>query len=64
MFTTVASSYLRFYIEAGFGVSTFLRTPTPTPPKILSDSDPTALAVYSAPMPSPIKKQIHIIHLY
>jgi hypothetical protein len=35
----VASIYLRFYIEVGVG--TFL--PTPTPPKIPSDSDSTAL---------------------
>jgi hypothetical protein len=38
---TVASIYLRFYIEVGVG--TFLPTPTPTPPKINSDSDSTAL---------------------
>jgi hypothetical protein len=38
---TVASIYLRFYIEFGVGVGTFL--PPPTPPKIPSDSDPTAL---------------------
>jgi hypothetical protein len=36
----VASIYLRFYIEVGVG--TFL--PTPTPPKITSDSDSTVLA--------------------
>jgi hypothetical protein len=36
---TVDSIYLRFYIE--FGVGTFL--PTPTPPKVPSDSDSTAL---------------------
>jgi hypothetical protein len=38
---TVASVYLRFYIEVGVGVGTFL--PTPTPPKIPSDYDSTAL---------------------
>jgi hypothetical protein len=35
----VASTYLRFYIEIGVGVSTFLLIP----PKISSDSDSTAL---------------------
>jgi hypothetical protein len=35
----VASIYLRFYIEVGVGVDTFLPTPTPTPPKIPSDFD-------------------------
>jgi hypothetical protein len=42
---TVASIYLRFYVEVGVG--TFLPTPTflpaPTPHKIPSDSDSTAL---------------------
>jgi hypothetical protein len=37
---TVASVYLRFYMEVGVGVGTFL--PTPIPPKIPSDSDSTA----------------------
>jgi hypothetical protein len=43
----VSSSYLRFYIEVGVGVGTFLPTPTSTPPKIPSatDSDSTALRV-------------------
>jgi hypothetical protein len=36
-----ASIYLRFYIEVRVGVGTFL--PSPTPPKIPSDSDSTAL---------------------
>jgi hypothetical protein len=40
----VASIYLRFYIEGGVGVGTFLLTPTPTPPNIPSNSDFTALA--------------------
>jgi hypothetical protein len=35
----VASVYLRFYIEVGVGI--FL--PTPTPPKIPSDYNSTAL---------------------
>jgi hypothetical protein len=35
--------YLRFYIEVGLGVGTFL--PTPTPPKIPSDSNSTALVI-------------------
>jgi hypothetical protein len=35
---TVGSIYLRFYIEVGVGVGTFLPTPTSTPPKIPSDS--------------------------
>jgi hypothetical protein len=37
----LASIYLRFYIQAGVKVGTFL--PTQTPPKIPSDSDSTAL---------------------
>jgi hypothetical protein len=41
----LTSIYLRFYIELRAGVSTFLSTPTPAPPKIPSDSnsDSTAL---------------------
>jgi hypothetical protein len=35
----VASIYLRFHIEVGVGVCTFLQTPTP--PKIPSDYDIT-----------------------
>jgi hypothetical protein len=44
---TVASVYLRFYMEVGVGVGTFLPTPTPAPPKIPSDFDfdSTALPV-------------------
>jgi hypothetical protein len=37
----VATIYLRFYSEVEVGVGTFL--PIPTPPKIPSDSDFTAL---------------------
>jgi hypothetical protein len=40
----VASIYLRFYIEVGVGVGTFLSTPTP--PKIPPDSDSTALLLH------------------
>jgi hypothetical protein len=40
----VASSYLRFYIEVAVGVGKFGKfLPTPTPPKIPSFSDSTAL---------------------
>jgi hypothetical protein len=40
----VASICLRFYIEVGIGVGTFL--PTPTPPKIPSRSGSTALVSF------------------
>jgi hypothetical protein len=33
----VASIYLRYYIKVRVGVATFLPTPTPTPPKFLSN---------------------------
>jgi hypothetical protein len=48
----VASIYLRYYIEVGVG--TFL--PTPTPPKIPSESDATALVltVYSSVVTTPV----------
>jgi hypothetical protein len=42
----VASIYLRFYMEVRVGVGTFL--PTPTPPKIPSDSDSAALVTNMA----------------
>jgi hypothetical protein len=38
----LASIYLRFYVKVGVGVGAFL--PNPTPAKIPSDSDSTALA--------------------
>jgi hypothetical protein len=41
LMVTVASIYLRFYIEVGVRVGRFL--PTPIPSKIPSDSDSTAL---------------------
>jgi hypothetical protein len=44
----VASIYLRFCIDVAVGVGTFL--PTPTSPKIPSDSDSTALAGKTLPL--------------
>jgi hypothetical protein len=50
----VACIYLRSYIEFGVGVGTFLLTPTP--PKIPSDSDATALNhtvfMWTSPVPN------------
>jgi hypothetical protein len=46
---TVASIYLRFYIEIGVGVGTFLLTPSP--PKIPSDSNSTTPTLTPQPWP-------------
>jgi hypothetical protein len=61
---TVAAIYLRFYIEVGVG--TFLQNPTP--PKIPSDSDSTAMVIKASQLmlskvKAAVRSEIHTKHI-